>query len=281
MVDLTVTQVIDSVKNTASSAAAGLSALPGGMSAVASVVNNASGAINSIPGASAVSGLINSATGTATGALGAVTGALGAVTGLLGAGSGALGALAGKGLDALKSGGATLSALATTGLPAGAAAELNTAIAALNSGGAVQVKMPTVAKNTFDTSELKAQLSSVFGSSKIPAPASGDGLADAAKAAMTKLKDYQKLAEDMAASKVAQRKITDEAIAKYNDAKNNLPEGDPEIARLKASGNAEIKKYNDLLDESKQKLDVASAEVSSASAAGQAALANTTGVFKA
>ena len=274
MVDLTVTQVIDSVKNTASSAAAGLSALPGGMSAVASVVNNASGAINSIPGASAVSGLINSATGT-------VTGALGSVTGALGAGSGALGALVGKGLDALKAGGASLSALATTGLPAGAAAELNTAIAALNSGGAVQVKMPTVAKNTFDTSELKAQLSSVFGSSKIPAPASGDGLAAAAKAAMTKLKDYQKLAEDMAASKAAQRKITDEAIAKYNDAKNNLPEGDPEIARLKASGNAEIKKYNDLLDESKQKLDVASAEVSSASAAGQAALANTTGVFKA
>ena len=274
MVDLTVTQVIDSVKNTASSAAAGLSALPGGMSAVASVVNNASGAINSIPGASAVSGLINSATGT-------VTGALGSVTGALGAGSGALGALVGKGLDALKAGGASLSALATTGLPAGAAAELNTAIAALNSGGAVQVKMPTVAKNTFDTSELKAQLSSVFGSSKIPAPASGDGLADAAKAAMTKLKDYQKLAEDMAASKAAQRKITDEAIAKYNDAKNNLPEGDPEIARLKASGNAEIKKYNDLLDESKQKLDAASAEVSSASAAGQAALANTTGVFKA
>jgi len=258
MADISVTQLVDTVKSVASTVASGVGALPGGMSAIASVVDNTKGAINALSGASSVSGLIGSVTGAA----------------------GALGSLAGKGVDALKAGGASLSALATTGLPASAATELNSAIAALSSGGAVQVKLPTVAKGTFDTGELKAQITSVFGNSKIPAPASGESLGDAAKAAMTKLKDYQKLAEDLAASKAAQRKITDEAIAKYNEAKNNLPEGDPEIARLKALGNAEIKKYNDLLDESKQKLDAASADLSKASAAGQAILANTTGVFK-
>jgi len=206
------TQAVSTVKTAAASLTSGVSALPGGMSAIASVVNNASGALNAIPG------------------VGAIAGALGSVGALVGAAT--------NGLDILKAGGASLSALATTGLSPAAAAQMNSAIAALSSGGAVPIKLPTVATGTFDRGEMASQMASVFGSTKIPAPNFSGVISAGAKSS------YDTQIADLKALIAKKSAITDETLAltqkfkeskaKLADVTNNYPQGDPQIAVVMA-----------------------------------------------
>ena len=216
MADLTtVTQTFNAAKDSAAAYTEGVSALPGGMNAIASVVNNAPGALNSIPGVGAVAG--------AVGALG-----------------GAAGALATKGLDALKSGGATLSALATTGLPAGAAAQMNSAIAALSSGGSVPIKLPTAATGTYGETakEMTAKMTSLFGSTKIPGlPTGGNPATFGTSMSAESIKKFDENKAAIAKAQDdywAQQDVQTLAWQAWDDAKNNLPQGDPQIESLKS-----------------------------------------------
>ena len=215
------TQAVSAVKSVPTSFTSGVSALPGGMNAIASVVNNATGALNAIPG-------------------------VGAITGALGGAAGALGGAATKGLDALKAGGASLSALATTGLTPAAAAQMNSAIASLSSGGSVPIKLPTVATGTFDRGELTAQMASVFGSTKIPAFAAAGNPATFGKSPSSE--QIKKYDEDQAAIAIAtdelfaQNVTTRNAQAAYEKAKIEMPQGDPQIEQLKAAFLAETGK---------------------------------------
>jgi hypothetical protein len=217
----------------------GLGSLPGG-GAVSAVVNNAVGAINSVPGVSAVTGLIGQATSitngissltsinplASSGALNAVTGAAGALT---------------KGLDDLKSGKLSLASLASAGLPAGAAAQLNAAISSMSSGGAVQIKLPTVAINTTDRGELTQSITSLLGSAKIPMPNfEGNPATLGTTQSESSIAEYNKTTEEINTlndKRFDLQKELNDARYASTKAKTELPAGDPSIASAEAALN--------------------------------------------
>ena len=219
----------------------GLGALPGGANVVSSVVNNAIGAINSVPGVSAVTGLIGQASAitnglsnlasinplASSGALNAVTGAAGALT---------------KGLDDLKSGKLSLASLASAGLPVGAAAQLNAAISSMSSGGAVQIKLPTVAINTTDRGELTQAITSLLGSAKIPMPNFEGNPATLGKTqSESSIANYNKTTEEINTlndKRFDLQKELNDARGTLNKAKTELPAGDPGIASAEAAVNS-------------------------------------------
>jgi hypothetical protein len=203
------------------SVSTGLGNLPGAQKAVASVINNAKGALNTIPGTAGI------------------TAALGQVTAALGSGA-ALGNLASGLLTSLKNPGASLQALASAGLPAGAAAQLNSAISSLNSGGALPIKLPVISTNTVDRTNITAQIGAVFGSSKIPVPNYSGNPASTGETAGTsaaqkliqkqeKIKDFDTRIAAILVEAKAKRAEFDTAVEAHVEAKNNLPAGDPAI----------------------------------------------------
>jgi hypothetical protein len=224
--------LIKTALGTTANLSTGLGALPGGASVVASVVNNAAGAINNVPGVSAVTGLIGQANAITNGIAGLASGNPLASSGALSAANGIAGSLT-KGLDDLKSGKLSLATLASAGLPAGAAAQLNAAISSMSSGGAVQIKLPTVAVNTTDRSELTSQVTSLLGDAKIPAPNYGGTNEDTYKAGLAKLKDLQAQLQE-SKDKVIQ------ATAAAEKAKQELPAGDPAIQEAEATAKSEL-----------------------------------------
>jgi hypothetical protein len=224
----------------------GLGALPGGASVVASVVNNAVGAINSVPGVSAVTGLIGQASAITNGISNIASINPLASSGILTAAAGAAGALT-KGLDDLKSGKLSLASLASAGLPAGAAAQLNSAISSMSSGGAVPIKLPTVAINTTDRSELTAQVTSLLGNSKIPAP-NYSGLSSSIKSESDRLNELVKQQQVLVVEKDEQSKKVKQARDAFVQARDNLPPGDPAIDEAKQTYIAEVKAFGDITD---------------------------------
>ena len=212
----------------------GLGALPGG-GAVAAIVDNAVGAINNVPGVGAVTGLIGQATSITNGISSLTSINPLASSGALNAIKGAAGSLT-KGLDDLKSGKLSLASLASAGLPAGAAAQLNAAISSMSSGGAVQIKLPTVAVNTNDRSELTSQVTSLLGDAKIPAPNFAGATQDSYKAGMAKIEAKKEKYKELDAkfdAVLAEAKAVkvqfNAAVDAHEQAMNNLPAGDPGI----------------------------------------------------
>ena len=187
----------------ASTLASGLGNLPGGQKTVQAVVNNAQGAINSLPGTAGISNLVKQAS----------TAALNKLP-----------------LPSLPTGLNSLTNLATSGLAAGAAAQLTSAISALSSGGSVSIKLPTVGFNTTDRSGLTAQIASVFGDPKIPKPnlvgEVSEGAKSAAQQQIDKAKEEIKYAQELNAFLDRIRAAREE----FYTAKRDLPQGDPGIA---------------------------------------------------
>jgi hypothetical protein len=207
------------------SVSTGLGNLPGAQKAVASVVNNAKGALNVIPGTAGISA------------------ALGQVTAALGSGA-ALGNVASGLLSKLKNPGESLQALASAGLPAGAAAQLNSAISSLNSGGASPIKLPVISTNTVDRTAITAQIGSVFGSTKIPVPNYTGNPASTGETASTsaaeklvqrqeKIKEFDARLADIFSEAKTVKSQYDLAVEAYVEAKNNLPAGDPGVDEAK------------------------------------------------
>ena len=203
------------------SVSTGLGALPGAQKATASIVNNAKGALNIIPGTA----------GIAT--------ALSQVTAAISSG-GSLGNVASDLLNKLKNPGASLQALASAGLPAGAAATLNSAISSLSSGGALPIKLPVISTNTVDRTAITAQIGAVFGSSKIPIPNYSGNPASTGETASTsaaeklvqkeeKIKEFDARLADIFSEAKTVKAQYDLAVEAYVDAKNNLPAGDPAV----------------------------------------------------
>jgi len=194
---------VGGIASSASSLASGLSNLPGGQKTVQAVVNNATNAVNSLPGTDAIGGLAKQA---ATAALNKLP------------------------LPTLPSGLNALTNLATSGLAAGAAAQLTSAISALSSGGSVSIKLPTVGFNTTDRTGLTAQIASVFGDPKIPKPnlvgEISEGAKSAAQQQIDKAKEEIKTAQELNAFLDRIRAAREEFYA----AKRDLPQGDPGIA---------------------------------------------------
>jgi len=193
----------------------GLGGLPGAQKAVSTVVNSAAGALNSIPGTSQISGAMKQITASITS-------------------GGALGGAATDLINKMKNPGASLQALASAGLPAGAAAALNSAIGSLSSGGAIPIKLPTVGLNTTDRAGPTALLGAVFGSSKIPVPNfSGNPATTGDTASSDKLRDKLKEQEELTKKLMAKIDEVRNARLAYNKAKTELPAGDPQLDELR------------------------------------------------
>jgi hypothetical protein len=170
------------------------------------------------------------------------------------------------GLDSLTAGKQGLAALASAGLPASAAAALESNINSLNSSGPFPIKMPTIASNTVDRSEVTSQINSQLGDSKIPAPDfGGTGPAPNAVAAQdqsAKNKEkYSMLKYSLNKAERDQSKKIDEAQAAYVQARNTYPAGDPKIGQAKYDWEVEIITQSELRTENKKKLETARQEL--------------------
>ncbi len=263
------------VASVPSSIASGINALPGGQAAVSSVVDGAKGAISTLPGTAAVSSLIQNA-GTAaktgislatsvastTASLGAgnLSGAVAGITGAVTAGVTGLkdsltsaGSLLANGTSQLSSainkGTQSLASLVSSGLPASKAAELNAAINSLSSETGQQIKIPTVATNTVDRSELKSQISSVLGSAKIPVPNFSGPPTVGSTASQVALDEQGKTIGEINTLRDKRFDVSKAAgDARYalSKAKQDLPQGDPAIATAEAAYTEAKQKLTDL-----------------------------------
>ena len=144
-----------------------------------------------------------------------------------------------------------LSALATSGLPPSAAASLTASVNAMNAGGSSPIKLPTVATGTVDRSQLSSQINSMLGSNKIEMP-NFSGIPPVPSNFKT---DSASLAEqDVVIKEIATlkekrwdvSKAAGSARYKASEAKQKLPQGDPEIAALERAAVAAQQDLDDL-----------------------------------
>jgi hypothetical protein len=254
------------------SSGSGLGALPGGGAAAYAFVNNATGASLSLP---SLSGITSAAKNASTSILNGIpsANALSSIGTSLSVGNSAISGLINNLSSNLpdltkniSAGTQSLSSLASTGLSAGAAASLTASLNSLSASGANPIKMPTVAVNTTDRSEITTQVSNLLGDKKIPAPDfSGSGpnasASSIAELVRTKRAEYfLLLAEYEKQQPIRQAEIEVEGN-KYLAAKNTLPQGDPELASMKATGIKNIEIYSAWLKDQKTKLEAKRIEV--------------------
>ena len=245
----------------ASSIASGVNGLPGGAGAVSSIVNGATGAARQLPGVADISSAVTNAS---TAAINGVSGAVTAASKLAGPSVAGLGnainsAVAGVNVagitNQINSGTQTLSALAALGLPAGEAAKLSAAISSIGSGGPFQIKMPTVAEGTLDRSEVTALTSTLLGNPKIPAPNFTGGVSSSAQTAMQEFDKWRISVEKAQTEQIAANDLSAAAIAAFQNAKNQLPAGDPQIDELKLAAQIAVNKQIALGDIAGKLLD--------------------------
>lgn len=138
-----------------------------------------------------------------------------------------------------------LASLIASGLPPGAAAQLQATIASAGSGGAVPIKAPTLAFNTMDDT-IDSAIDSLLGDPAIPKPVYNSN-PDAQKQAGSKI---QASLDEKLAAATERLKIINQQNAEldkilenkkaYEKAEITLPQGDPQLTDLK-------KKYDDSL----------------------------------
>jgi len=230
------------LSNVSSSLASGLNALPGGAAAAFAVVNKATGSSLSLPALTNIASVTkNASTSTLNGI--PVSSALSSIVTSLSVGnsatSGSINKLSSNVPNLTKNisaGNQSLLSLASTGLSVGAAASLSASINSLNAGGANPIKMPTVAVNTTDRSELTSQIRNLLGDTKVPAPnfsgsvaASNRGLSQAEIATYDANK---KEIETLDESRFDLAKAERDARYALTKAKQDLPQGDPAIPAL-------------------------------------------------
>lgn len=216
-----------------STLASGLNALPGGLSATASVIDKAMPSM-SLPGLSDVKSLIN-AEGTAK--LNDIS-----LANVSAKASSLVEVITGNSTQSLTS-------LVASGLPPGAAAQLSAAISALSSTSDSQVKIPTVATNTVDRSEVNSLITNNFGDKKIPPP-DFSGTSEAEITAKTDtVTEYKATLKEQQQRFNEQLAIATQAKKDWINAYNSLPAGDPKIAELKVKYENEYKKALLIADE--------------------------------
>jgi len=264
-----VTNVASGIANGASSIvsgiASGVSNLSGGQNAIAAITNAGSSASNLVPGVAGIGDMaktLSTAAQNGTNPAAALNSTLTSATAsastaagdLLGKVAGGPGALAG----ALAAGKDKLSSLASAGLPPGLAAQLSSNINSLNTAGADPIKMPSIGLGTVDRSELEASIKAGLGDKKIALPNFSGAVSAEATDAVKKLADrkegFTKLKAELDITLTAQRSITDAALAKYEEAKKSLPEGDPERERLRVAAMVEVDKGGTIMMANLEKL---------------------------
>jgi len=265
--------------NRTSGGGSGIGALPGGLSAIAAVTigavatgtpvnvktigNIAVNSISSVPGLGAWGAVIRNASAVAMNNISKPTAAASTLTSLSAGpisnavnsdlvpklSSQSASASVSRSIEATKK--VPLSALATSGLPPSAAASLTASINAMNAGGSSPIKLPTVSTGTVDRSQLTSQLGSMLSSNKIQMP-NFSGVPPVPNNIKT---DSASLAEqDIVIKEIAKlkdkrwdvSKAAGNARYKASEAKQKLPQGDPEIAALERASVSAQKELDDL-----------------------------------
>lgn len=133
-------------KQTGESLPSGVSNLPGGADSVAAAIQG--NLPVSVPGVSAIKQSLNAISGAATGSLDTTNNI---VNGLK---------------DKLQN--SSLTSFISAGLSKDDLGKLNGAINSMSAGGSIEIKLPTIAEGTNDTSSLQSQSKALLGNDKIP-----------------------------------------------------------------------------------------------------------------
>ena len=233
-------------KTSVSSLASGVNSLPGGAAAIGAIVGATGSSLPNLPSITQTSNLIKNTSAAVTNG---ITTAASALSGNVSLSAGALSGVANnieslnvnsltKGLS---EGTQSLTALASAGLPASAAASLQASLSSLSSSSPFPIKLPTIGANTIDRGELTAQLGSVLGDKRIPIPNfGGTGPLSSAKSASDRLNDLLKEQQALVVEQEEQSKKIAKARAAYIEARDNLPQGDPALDSAKEAYIAEV-----------------------------------------
>lgn len=197
----------------------GISGLPGGLS---SVSNLASKLPTSIPGLANINAAVKGLSSISS----AVSNLGSTVTGLQ---------------AKLTSGKDSLESLAATGLSAADASKLAGAINAMGSGGPVEVKLPTIATDSFDFGAIAAQSKKLLGDIKIPALSFGSAAAAPAPDAAT-AKKSDELREQLATEEEAYT----EAQNAFTYARETYGADSAQATQASATYKSVAQKYEDL-----------------------------------
>ena len=254
-----------------SALASGVSNLPGGQSALSSIVNpsslTTSGISDTLSGlgsitknaSSAALNQISTATSSSSSLSGllsgnALTGAGASLSGVLSNPSSLPNGVTGSipnisGLPAvsglpsisnltqgLQSGRQPLSSLVSTGLSPAAAASLTASMNSLSTASPFPVKMPTVAENTINRSEISSQIGNLLGDKKVPVPdfsgLTATPMRDLSQSEITAYDVNKKEIETLSDSRFDLVKAEADARYTLSKAKQDLPQGDPSIPAL-------------------------------------------------
>ena len=254
--------LISGITSGAASIASGVNNIPGGQDAIAAVTNANSKVANMLPGVAGLGDMAKTLSTAAQNGINPADAVNSKLTSLTADASSAAGDLLGKVAagpgalaGALAAGKDKLSSLASAGLPPGLGAQLASSINSLNTAGADPIKMPSIGLGTVDRSELTASIGAVLGDKKISAPNFSGEISSAATAQSDKLSSILTQVETLRAKQDTQYEILAKANEAVNNARNNLPEGDPgiETARIVA-----VAEYNKLSDISQQIRDLVS-----------------------
>jgi len=227
-----VTNIVTSLENAQSaisatlptSVASGLNNLPGAQNAVATVLKGGS-AINLVPGTSDIKTAITQVASSVN--TGSIIGAADTLR------------------NKLKLPGASLLEAASIGLSAASLTKLKNSIASLSSMGSSQVTPPIVATDTDSTRPALAnQLQNLFSSAKIQLPNYGGNPATtgetAGTAALSKQEEKIAQVKELQVEYNTQYEKKTQALAAYEQAKQDLPAGDPGIAAAEATAKTEL-----------------------------------------
>ena len=150
----------------------------------------------------------------------------------------------------LQSGKQPLSSLVSTGIPPAAAAALTASINSLNTASPFPIKMPSVAENTINRSEISSQIGNLLGDKKVPMPIfSGIAAFPIRAQSQADIDAYdanKKEIETLTEERYTVARAEIDARYKLRKAKENLPQGDPSIPALEQALETASNKLNNL-----------------------------------
>jgi hypothetical protein len=136
----------------------------------------------------------------------------------------------------LQSGRQPLSSLVSTGLSPAAAASLTASMNSLSTASPFPIKMPTVAENTINRSEISSQIGNLLGDKKVPVPdfsgLTATPMRDLSQSEITAYDVNKKEIETLTEDRFALVKAEADARYTLSKAKQDLPQGDPSIPAL-------------------------------------------------
>ena len=259
-----------------SAIASGVDNLPGGQNAISSITDYSRKVVNTVSGTGSIKTLVDNASTAVTNGISLSNAVSTAVTSVsntvinignslsnfsLSSATSSLTGFLSSGLDKLKSLG--LSSLVQAGLPAAAAAKLNSAISGLSSG-LVKITTPQIGVNTTDRAQIDAQTVSLIGNA--PPPNFSGNISDATTAARnTDIERNNKIIrlineiETLTATRDDVNRKYATAQSNYNQAQASLPQGDSTLIALQGQVNTA---YAELVALNKQIADLGKQQLS-------------------